>query len=156
MNPGARRCALLSMLQNYPRWLLSHQEWITFFTTWDNRLPWRIACSLTWETLPAISFCNNFSSPHFLASALDCRQVPDAFPVENLHGILNFLSSKNCLKMLFSGDAWVAQRLSNCLWLRVWSWNPGIESCIGLPAWGLLLPPPMFLPLSLAVSLMNK
>ena len=45
-------------------------------------------------------------------------------------------------------DAWVAQRLSICLWLRAWSWGPGIESHIGLPAWSLLLPLP--------VSLMNK
>ena len=33
---------------------------------------------------------------------------------------------------------------------------PGIESHVGLPAWGLLLPLPVSLPLSLCVSLMNK
>ena len=32
---------------------------------------------------------------------------------------------------------------------RTWSWRPGIEPPIGLPAWSLLLP----LPLPLAVSL---
>ena len=52
------------------------------------------------------------------------------------------------------GDAWVAQRLSICLWLRAWSPSPGIKSPIGLPAWSLLLPLPVSLPLS--VSLMNK
>ena len=30
-------------------------------------------------------------------------------------------------------DAWVAQRLSICLWLRAWSWGPGIESWIRFP-----------------------
>ena len=39
-----------------------------------------------------------------------------------------------------------------CLWLRVWSWGPGIKSCIRLPAWSLLLLLPVSLPLSLCVS----
>ena len=30
------------------------------------------------------------------------------------------------------GDAWVAQWLSICLWVRASPWGPGIESCIGL------------------------
>ena len=47
---------------------------------------------------------------------------------------------------LVPGDAWVAQRFSACLQVR--SWSPGIEFCIGLPPWRLLL--------SLCVSLMNK
>ena len=49
---------------------------------------------------------------------------------------------------------WVAQWLSLCLWLKAGPWGPGIESHIGLPAWSLLLPLPVSLPLS--VSLMNK
>ena len=40
-----------------------------------------------------------------------------------------------------------AQRFSVYLWLRAWSWGPGIESHIGLPAESLLLPLPMCLPL---------
>ena len=44
------------------------------------------------------------------------------------------------------------------VWCRLgpggWSWRPGIESHVGLPAWSLLLPLPVSLPLS--VSLMNK
>ena len=43
-----------------------------------------------------------------------------------------------------------------CLWLRVGSQSPRIESHMELPAWSLLLPLPMFLPLSLSMSLMNK
>ena len=39
---------------------------------------------------------------------------------------------------------------------RVQSWRPGIESHVGLPAWSLLLPLPVSLPLALSVSLMNK
>ena len=49
-------------------------------------------------------------------------------------------------------DPWVAQRFSACLWPRVWSWSPGIESSIRLPAWSLLLPLPVSLPLSLCLS----
>ena len=49
---------------------------------------------------------------------------------------------------------WVAQWLSVCLWLRWWSWGPGIKSHIGLPIRTLLFSLPMSLPLS--VSLMNK
>ena len=36
------------------------------------------------------------------------------------------------------------------------SWSPRIESRVGLPAWSLLLPLPVSLPLSFSVSLMNK
>ena len=51
-------------------------------------------------------------------------------------------------------DAWVAQWLTACLWPRAWSWGPRTESHIGLPAWSLLLPLPVSLPLppSLCVS----
>ena len=49
---------------------------------------------------------------------------------------------------------WVGQWLSICLWLKLWSWGPGIESHIRFPAGSLLLPLPMFLPF--CVSLMNK
>uniref|UniRef100_A0A8C0Z0A7 Ferritin n=1 Tax=Canis lupus familiaris TaxID=9615 RepID=A0A8C0Z0A7_CANLF len=42
-----------------------------------------------------------------------------------------------------------------CLWPRVRSWSPGIESCVGLPAWRLLLPP-VSLPLSLSLSVYHK
>ena len=51
-------------------------------------------------------------------------------------------------------DTWVAQWFSVCLWLRAWSRGPGIESCIGRPAWSLLLPLPVFL--SFCMSLINK
>ena len=51
-------------------------------------------------------------------------------------------------------DTWVAQWLSICLWLRFWSRGPGIEYRIRLPAWSLLLPLPVSLPLSM--SLMNE
>ena len=50
------------------------------------------------------------------------------------------------------GDPWVVQRFSTCLWPRAWSWSPRIKSRIGLPAWSLLLPLPMSLPLSLSLS----
>ena len=44
------------------------------------------------------------------------------------------------IKYCFFWNTQVAQRLSVCLPLRVGSWGPGIESCIGLPAGSLLLP----------------
>ena len=48
------------------------------------------------------------------------------------------------------GDPWVSQRFSACLWPRAWSWSPRIKSCVGLPAWSLLLPLPVSLPLYLS------
>ena len=52
-----------------------------------------------------------------------------------------------------TGDPWVAQWFGACLW----PWSPGIESRVGLLAWSLLLPLPVFLPLflSLCVSIMG-
>ena len=52
----------------------------------------------------------------------------------------------------------MAQRFSTCLRPRAWSWRPGIESHVGLPAWSLLLPLPVSLPLSLSLwlSWINK
>ena len=68
------------------------------------------------------------------------------------------VSSRICLNFWASislsiWDAWVAQQLSACLQLRSWSWSPGIESHIDLPAWSLLLPLPVSLPLSLSLCL---
>ena len=60
---------------------------------------------------------------------------------------------KHETKIICLGDPWVAQRFSACLWPRERSWSPGIESHIRLPAWSLLLPPPVSLPLSLSLSL---
>ena len=49
-------------------------------------------------------------------------------------------------------DARVAQWLRASLWLRVWSWSPRIKSHIRVPAWSLLLPLPVSLPLSLNLN----
>ena len=57
----------------------------------------------------------------------------------------------NIYHMKSSWDAWVVQWLNIFLWLRSWSWGPGIESCISLPVGILLLPLPVSL-LSLCVS----
>ena len=50
----------------------------------------------------------------------------------------------------FKLDFWVqgrlvAQWLSVCLWLRLWSWGPGIEYCFMFPVESLLLPLPLSL-----------
>ena len=51
---------------------------------------------------------------------------------------------------------WVAQWLSVSFQPRAWSWGPGFESCIRLPAWSLLLSLPVSLPFFLWVSWTNK
>ena len=53
------------------------------------------------------------------------------------------------LKHILRRDAWMAQWLSHCLWLRSWSQRLGIKSRIRFPVGSLLLPLPMFRPLSL-------
>ena len=53
-------------------------------------------------------------------------------------------------------DAWVAQWLNIFLGLRVWTWGPRMESCIGFPVGSLLLPLPMSLTLSMCLSWINK
>ena len=53
-------------------------------------------------------------------------------------------------------DTWVAQWLSICLWLRVWSQGPEIESHIRFSIGNLLLPLPMSLPFSLGLSWVKK
>ena len=55
---------------------------------------------------------------------------------------------------IFYWGTWVAQWLSICLWLRVWSEGPETEPHIRLLAVRLLFPLPVSLPLS--VPLMNK
>ena len=55
-----------------------------------------------------------------------------------------------------TGDPWVAQRFSSCLWPRARSWSPGIESNVRLPAWSLLLFLPVSLPPPSSMSIINK
>ena len=62
--------------------------------------------------------------------------------------------SGRSLKIQWEQGTSVSQWFSACLWLKVWSQGPRIQSHIRLPAGSLLLPLPMSLPLSL--SLMNK
>ena len=64
------------------------------------------------------------------------------------------LNSHTCaLNSPIKGDPWVAQWFGACLWPRAWSWSPGIESHVWIPAWSLLFPLPVSLPLSLSLSL---
>ena len=53
-------------------------------------------------------------------------------------------------------DTWADPWLSVFLRLRSWSRGPGIESHIRLPAWSLLLPLPVSLPLSVCLSWINN
>ena len=59
-------------------------------------------------------------------------------------------------------DPWVAQRFGACLWPRVRSWRPGIESHVGLLVHGawfslcLCLCLSLSLSLSVCVTIINK
>ena len=107
-----------------------------------------------------------------LASAFgpgsDPRVLGSSPPSGSLHGACFSLCLCLCLSLYVfhewineilkkrrGGHPWVAEQFSICLWPRAWSWSPGIESHIRLPAWILLLPPPVsaYLSLSLSVSL---
>ena len=57
---------------------------------------------------------------------------------------------------LFPRNPWVAQRFGACLWPRVRSWNPGIESRIRLPGEPASPSACVSASLSLCVSIMNK
>ena len=77
---------------------------------------------------------------------------------ENFSSLTNITDSSHFLthhlydrRALFKNDAWVAQQLSFCLWLRLWSRSPGIESLQGA-CFSLCL----CLCLSLSLCLMNK
>ena len=65
-------------------------------------------------------------------------------------------SIKQMEKKKVPKGTWVAQWLSVCLRHRSWSRGPGIESCIGFPAWSFFLLLPMSLPLSLSLLWINK
>ena len=61
--------------------------------------------------------------------------------------------------ILSSRDTWVAQWLGVCLWLRLWSLGPGIESHIRVPhraPFGEPASPSAHVSASLSVSLINK
>ena len=65
-----------------------------------------------------------------------------------------------CHKKEYAWDPWVAQQFSACLWPRVRSWRPGIESHIGLLMHGacfsLCLCLCLSFSLSVCVTIINK
>ena len=85
----------------------------------------------------------------FLLMNLNCVQKYFAI---NEQENLDWIEPHNA--SVYFRSACRAQWLSICPWPGARSWRPGIESPIGLPAWSLLLPLPVSLPLS--VSLMNE
>ena len=78
-----------------------------------------------------------------------------AHKISSSSSFIVFHDSEYTLRFHPVGDPWVAQRFRACLWPRARSWSPGIESRMGLPAWSLLFPLPVSLPLSLSLSIMN-
>ena len=55
-------------------------------------------------------------------------------------GYLGISTIERSIRTTPGGDPWVAQWFGTCLLPRAWSCSPGIESCVGPPAWSLLLP----------------
>ena len=97
-----------------------------------------------WTCFPGVQKALGSSS-----NTLTYSIIPPHVPREEAKLYLSFKAQK-------LGIPRGAQRFSTCLWPRARSWSLGIESCVGLPAWSLLLPLPVSLPLSLSVSIMNK
>ena len=92
-------------------------------------------------------------SPQYSDHVTPCNGVTvqlTTFPM--LYGQHGFKAVKTDDKIYHCGGAWVAQRLSICLWLSSRSWGLGIKSCIGLPVGSLLPPLPMSLSLCLCLS----
>ena len=76
--------------------------------------------------------------------------IPNCALSTGVNAIKSLQEEKALLEMLSLGDPWVVQRFSARLWPRAQSWNPRMESRVGLPAWSLLPPPPVSLLLSLS------
>ena len=73
----------------------------------------------------------------------------------NVHTVYTF--TLKLLSNFILRDTWVAQWLSICFQLRVWSWNSRIESHIGLSSRSLLVHLPMSLPgFCVSHELINK
>ena len=62
------------------------------------------------------------------------------------------LCQLECFKKHKRGDPWVVQRSGACLWPRVRSWRPGIESHVGLPVHGACFSLCLCLCLSLSLT----
>ena len=142
-------------------------EWVSAqraFSSWS--FPWVLFCwaltlieilfnySTYWTILMPSVFLS-VSPTGFDACILESLPpgiVFNSSETTSFHRVDHFETILSCSKKL--RDAWVAQQLSVCLWLRAWSLGPRIKSRIRLPAWNPFLPLPVFLPLS--VSLMNK
>ena len=104
-------------------------------------------------------FCGQFVN---MESALRCIKLSGLTSVL-LHDSAIFLFHQHNRKIFFTWnpkpkcrDTWVAQRLSVCLRPRAWSWGPGIKYHIRLPAWSLLLPLPVSLPLLLSLCVSHE
>ena len=117
----------LEFLNNYP-----NSIWQTRRAVLLKERLWVVGDDISW--LNTVTHCGDLSiyERGMKSVTVRCTKV-------------KFANNSN---IKIKGDTWVAQWLTVYLWLRLWSWGPGIESCIGLPAGSLLLPLPM--------SLMNK
>ncbi|XP_048970165.1 protein HEATR9 isoform X2 [Canis lupus dingo] len=70
---------------------------------------------------------------HLLLDMLDAEKSQAVKKSDSPHQSQQSISS---IKKKEPRDPWVAQRFSACLWPRVRSWRPGIESHVGLPVHG--------------------
>ena len=129
--------------------------------SWDSRiLSWNfksILCPLgtsTCETSQSFILGLHQIFHQRLCILLFSRAYLDLYIINEKSTLLSGVG--HCYNTHCAGDPWVAQRFSACLRPRAWSWSPRIKSRIRLPAWSLLLPLPMSLPLSLFLCVSHE
>ena len=114
-----------------------HRYWMLFV----------FICAIDWSCLHSHTFLgfwmmvnagHQLSRKQTINHTVDGQQAPKN-PTLGKNGLLR--------------DLQVAQWWSVCLQPRAWSWRSRIKSCMGIPAWSLLLPLPVSLPLPLSLSL---
>ena len=96
-------------------------------------------------------YANKLGNLEEMDAFLENHKLPklEQEEIENLNRPITREEIEAVIKNFPRGDPWVAQRFSACLWPRVRSWNPGIESHVGLPL-------PVSLPLSLSLCDYHK
>ena len=113
------------------RWV-SHQMWWDIHGALQKIMKWENHYFITCDKIMYLD-----SDRQWLLVDIDAIKV--MVNEELLMNVLDWqqLTSLTKLEISKSRDALVAQQLSACLWPRPWSWSPGIEAHIELPAWSL-------------------
>ena len=136
----------------------SHSADITVYSSCISSGSWEVWCLFEMNSSVEICFLRNLFSVFdvfkFHSTVFDvCVHESTLFGTPCVHPSEDWILSLNLEN---PRDAWVAQWLSICLWLKLWLQGPGMESHIEFPAGSLLLPLSMSLPLSVCLSWVNK